>query len=294
MCSAPIFEHCSSSALTSNFVMLRRLLSTLLVSVLVVGCMNVSTTLTVRPDGSGTVRERLTVSPQFASMMKSMKQMSDSTSTPEGLFTEAEIRKDASSLGMRLESVQMISGAEGEGYEAVYGFDNVNDVRFAPSPDDVLPKEASQQTEENPFELLSAVDVSHTAGSPATLTIRMPRDETPNDQNASEDASSMEMGEDEPSPQELQMMREMMQNGGIHLAVTIDGEIVETNAVHRSGSTITLVDMDFGQLAQDSTAFKRMMAVDQPSLSPEAAIDSLNALPGITIEPQEAVTVRFQ
>ncbi len=275
-------------------MMLRRSLSIVLASVLVAGCMNVSTTLTVRPDGSGTVRERLTVSPQFATMMESMKQMGDSTATSEGLFTEAEIRKDASSLGMRLESVQMISGAGGEGYEAVYGFDNLNDVRFDPSPDDVLPEEASQQTEENPFELLSAVDVSYTSGSPATLTLRMPRDKAPDDEDASEDGSSMDTGDEEPSPQEMQMMREMMTDAGVRLIVSIDGQILETNATHRSGSTVTLMDMDFGQLAQDSTAFTRMMAVDQPTLSPQSTIDSLNALPGMTIEPQEAVTIRFR
>lgn len=255
--------------------------------------MNISTTLSVRPDGSGTVTERLTVSPQLATMMQSMMQMDDSTSS-EGLFTEEEIRKDASSLGMRLESVRMISGAEGEGYEAVYGFDNLNDVRFDPSPDDVLPDEASQQTEENPFDLLSAVDVSYTPGSPATLTIKMPREEGTVDEDASQDAPSTDSRNDDPSSQELKMMRGMMKNAGVRLVVTVDGEIVETNATHRSGSTVSLIDMNLDQLAQDTTAFNRMMALEQPSVTPQAAIDRLNALPGISIEPQETVTIRFR
>lgn len=270
----------------------RHALPLVLAAVLLGGCMDVSTTLTVRPDGSGTVSERLTISPQFATMLQSMKQMGDSTASAPGLFTEDEIQKDASSLGMRLESVEMISSAEGEGFEAIYGFDNLNDVHFDPSPDDVLPAEASQQTDENPFQLLSAVDVSYTPGSPATLTIRMPRDEAIDDETAEDTLSETE--EDEPSPQERQMIREMMEDAGLRLVVTIDGEIVETNATHRSGSTITLMDMDFGELVQDTAAFDRMMEANQSSVSPQETIESLNALPGITIETQEAITVRFR
>lgn len=275
-------------------MILRRALSLLLASVLMAGCMNVSTTLTVRPDGSGTVSERVTISPQFARMMQGMQQMGDSTTASEGIFTEDEIRNDASSLGMDLQSVQMISGPEGEGYEAVYGFDDLNEVQFDPSPEDVLPAEASQQTEDNPFDLLSAVDVSYTPGSPATLTIRMPRDETTDDASPTEDASSTSTEDDEPSPQERQMLREMMKDSGLRLLVSIDGEVVETNATHRSGSTITLMDMDLGQLAEDTSSFNRLMNTNQSSVSPGATIDSLNALQGVTLEPQETITIRFR
>lgn len=90
------------------------------------------------------------------------------------------------------------------------------------------------------------------------------------------------------------MMRQMMKGAGFRLAVTVDGEIVETDATHRSGSTITLVEMDLEPLVQDSSAFAQLMVDDQRSGSPKAAIDSLNALPGISIEPQRTVTVRFR
>ena len=92
------------------------------------------------------------------------------------------------------------------------------------------------------------------------------------------------------------MMRRMMTDSGFRLAVTPDGTIVEMNATHRSGSTVTLMEIDFGPLAQDSTAFRRLTATEsnrQPA-SPQAAIDGLNALPGITIEPKETVTIRFR
>lgn len=90
------------------------------------------------------------------------------------------------------------------------------------------------------------------------------------------------------------MMCQMMRDSGFRLAVSVDGEIVETNATHRSGPTITLMEMDFSKLVRDSSAFRRLMVNDQQPASPEAAADSLNALPGMTIEPQETVTIRFR
>lgn len=275
---------------------IRHTLALLVAAAVVTGCMNISSTLTVGSDGGGTVTERLTLNPQFAMMMQKMKQMGDSTATSDQLFTEEEVREDADARpGMRLETVEVISGFDGEGYEAVYAFDNVNDINYNPSPDDALPDQAADEGGDGPFELLSAVDVSFNPGSPATLTLHMPRDTTEDDEPEEEDAFSLDgPGNEETSEQEMQMVREMMKDAGINLSVTIDGEIVETNATHRSGATITLVDMDFGTVAGDSTAFYRLMQSEQEFLSPEAAIDSLNALPGITIEPQETVTVRFR
>lgn len=256
--------------------------------------MNVSSTLTVRPDGSGTLTERLVLPSQFAQMMRSFQQMGDSAAAAEGLFTEEELRAKAESRpGLRLTSVTMLSDAEGEGYEAVYAFDDLNEIQFDPGPDDVLPENAPQTGEDGPLDLLSGVDLSFTPGSPATLTVRMPRDSTKGE--ADDSLSAGPMGEDAPtSERERRMMREMMKDAGFRLAVQVDGEIVETNATHRSGSTITLMEMDFGALVQDSTAFARMMSGDRPALSSRAALDSLNALPGLAVEPQETVTVRFQ
>lgn len=278
---------------------IRRTFALIVAAAVVAGCMNISSTLTVGPDGSGTITERLTLNPQFAMMMQKMKQMGDSTATSDQLFTEEEVREEADARpGMQIETVEVISGFDGEGYEAVYAFDNVNDINYNPSPDDALPDEAADEAGDEggdgPFELLSAVDVSFSPGSPATLTLHMPRDTT-EDGEAEEDAFSLEgPGDGDTSEQEMQMVREMMKDAGINLSITIDGEIVETNATHRSGDTITLMDMDFGKVAEDSTAFYRLMRSEEESLSPEAAIDSLNALPGMTIEPQETVTVRFR
>jgi len=222
--------------------------------------------------------------------------MGDSTDTSEKLFSEKDVRAGADSLsGVRLKSTKMVSVLEMEGYQAVYAFVNLNEAQLSPSPDDVMPARASQEScEGDPSELLSQIDMSFTPGTPATLTITMPRD-TSGEEGLTGDSFSMDTpGEGPPSNQQMRMMRQMMKDTGFRLAVTIDGEIVGTNATHRSGSTITLMEMDFGPLARDSSAFAQLMVSDQQPGSPQAAIDSLNALPGINIEPQRTVTVRFR
>lgn len=264
----------------------------LLIAGLLLGCVNVTSTLTVRPDGSGTVTERMMLPPQVTMMLQSLQQMGDST-TKNGLFTEDEVRQRIESMpGLRLESVTMLSNEEGEGYEAVYAFENLNEANYDPAPGGVLPEEAAESHRETPFDILSAVDLSFTPGSPATLTIRMPR----NEDNSEVDDDSLSFGpSDDPSTsQETRMLRQMLKDSGVRLAVQVEGTIVETNATHRSGSAVTLFDVDFGTLMQDSTAFSRMMSENQSVESTTAAYGHLNTLPGVTIEPQETVTIRFQ
>lgn len=268
---------------------LRRFLSLVLAALLTVGCVNMSSELTIRPDGSGTLNERLTVSPQFAQMMRDMQEMGDSTGASDELFSKDDVQSRADTItGLQLDSVEMLSGPEGEGYEAVYTFDDLNAVQFDASPDDMLPDQPqNERDDEAPFDLLSDVEFSHTAGPPATLTITMPR-------SGEEEIGMDTPGEGPPSDQEMKMMRHMMRDMGFRLAVTVDGDILETNASHRSASTITLMEMNFGELAQDSTAFRKLMLGDDQAVSSRAAIDSLNALSGIAIEPEETVTIRYQ
>lgn len=261
-----------------------------------------ASTVTVRPDGSGTIAERVTIGAELASMIRGMEQADDSAGTSGELFSKTEVRARADSLsGLRLTSVEMISTRENEGYEALYAFDNLNEAQLSPAPEDVTPDQAAEQRGEGgPSELLSEVDLSYTPGTPATLTITMPRDTSGDDGMTGGSFSMDTPGEGPPSAQEMRMMRQMMTDSGFRLAVTVDGTIVETNATHRSGSTVTLMEIDFGPLTQDSTAFRRLMVDDQPPASdrqpasPQAAIDSLNALPGVTIEPKGTITVRFR
>lgn len=272
---------------------LRRLLPVLGAALLVAGCMNLSSTLTVRPDGSGTLTERFVLDADMARMIQGLVSL-DSTGTAPDPFSEANVRAEADSLpGLRLQSFTRIDDATGRGYEATYRFENLNDVPFDPGPDDVLSDEGMGPTDDGPLDLMSAMRFAFTPGSPATLTIHLPFDTAEVRPDAAMPEAAPDDG-DPPSEAEMEMMRAMMANAGFRIAVTIDGEIVETNATHRDGATITLLEMDFGTLAQDSTAFREMMRMSSGPAGPTPSIDRLNSFPGMSVEPQETVTVRFR
>ena len=86
----------------------------------IAGCMEIETVVRVKPDGSGTITERLVMSNEIVDMMKEM--------APEGqpaeLYNEQELRDAAPSYG---ESVTYVSAKDvetefGKGYEASYAF----------------------------------------------------------------------------------------------------------------------------------------------------------------------------
>jgi hypothetical protein len=67
---------------------------------------------------------------------------------------------------------------------------------------------------------------------------------------------------------------------------------VETDATHRDGGRITLLEMDFGALLGDPESLERL--VDLESTSPEKAKALLTQTPGMKVETREEVTIRFR
>lgn len=272
-------------------MILRRFLSFLLVVGLTVGCVDMSATYHVRSDGSGTLTEQVTVPPQIAQMMKKMGEASDSSESSGDMFSEEDARARADTLqGLSFVSAENISGPSGEGGKVVYKFENLNDLQYTPTPDEAIEEGAMQEDDES-SDPLSNMELTFQGGSPATLTITLPRQST-------DDLSlGMETPGDEegpPSEQEIQMARMMLSQSGFRLAVSVDGEIVETNATRRSGSTVTLVDMNFSELVKDSTAFRDLVVGGEEPESPQAAIEDLNSKPGLFIETKETVKIRFE
>ena len=285
---------------SARLVALSRTLLALLVAVAVTGCMSYETTLTIRPDGSGTVSEQLLVKQQFAQMMASM----DTTSSEGKLFTESKIRDRAQSRsGLTVESVEMISDARGEGYRSTYSFANVNDIDFNPSPDDMLP--GNEDMKEQGAEIGSAfseMNIMFEPGSPATFRLVMPEDDDVNDAMADDDAMSDDAMEsdgampgsndtEEVTGQEMRMMQMMMADTGFRVSIEVDGEIVETNASHRDGNRVTILNFDLGTLSRDTTALRTFL---ESSSEDDMSEEELAGLPGMQFETKEDVFIRFR
>jgi hypothetical protein len=279
---------------SARLVALARTALALLVAVAVTGCMSYETTLTIRPDGSGTISEQLLVKQQFAQMMASM----DTASSGGKLFTEAKVRDRAESRGgLTVESVEMISDARGEGYRSTYSFANINDINFNPSPDDMLP--GNEDMKEQGAEVGSAfsdMKIEFEPGSPATLRLLMPEDDDVDDA-MSDDAMDSDGAmpgsddSDEIDEQQMRMMQMMMADTGFRVSIEVDGEIVETNASHRDGNRVTVLNFDLGTLSRDTTALRTFL---ESSSGDDMTEEELAGLPGMQFETKEDVFIRFR
>jgi hypothetical protein len=131
-------------------------------------------------------------------------------------------------------------------------------------------------------------------GSPATLTVRFPRDEDDAADDAMDDAMDDAEAASDTSdigPQEMRMLQMMFRDARFRMAIEVDGSIVETTASHADGQTVTLFDLNFGEMVQDTTALRQFMEFgDAEGADPE---DIAN-LPGVTVETKEEITISFE
>ncbi len=250
---------------------------TLAVVLLLTGCLQSQTTVTVAPDGSGTVERNFVMKHEIVEMLAGM-----SGTAPEDftLYEDGELEAEAQSMGpdVTLESVEPIDSAFGRGYSAIFSFADINSLRVNQNPGDAVPSDSGGG------ETVELVTFSLTPGRPASLVISLP-------QSDSDGAGGQSNGES-PSQEELESMTEFYRDMRIGFDVVAGQRIVDTNATHRDGNTITLMDIDFNTILQDPDATRRLIENQANSLAEVQEL--LSSTPGIKAELQEEVSIRFR
>lgn len=263
------------------------------------GCMSMEHHISLRADGSGTVTERFELNPVATEMMQGMAQgMASSESDEEHppLFSEADAQERADMQpGLSLISVTLLEDAGGgtSGYEAVYGFDDINQITAGINLDQAAPDEMASNlpAEEGSGSLLSDMDLTFTPGSPAELLLRMP----PEDKQAEEKLHAMPEATPAENEEMAFMMQQMMQGVRIVVSIEVEGTILDTNASLRDGNRIVLFDLDFERLLEEDSEeaisfVNRAMNDEGGSLSAE----QLNSIPGFSAETSREVLIRFE
>lgn len=283
------------------------------VCILLSGCLQVRYLVRVNKDGSGTVEERMLLSSEMMQMMQSMRAaFADEEDEPEpmpGLFDEDQLRTRAMRMGQGVEYVsgQQHEEAGFEGYIATYRFADINqlslDMRSATegSGDGMMP---------STFEMPGAAGArfAFVPGSPATLTVIREGQEEPDyelDMDEEDFDFDFEMDEDyegEWSPEEhqedtaemMEQMSAMFTGLSFAFEVEVEGDIRETTAVHHTGSRVTIMEIDFGKLLADAEGMEAFMNMNQlEDLEEAEAIERMNALPGMRVEPRDEIRIVF-
>jgi hypothetical protein len=260
-----------------------------LMSALVLGgCLQVHTVVTVNQDGSGTVKETLIFGRQLALMMRAFERMGDDEKKTE-VFDEEKLRKEAvlKGEGVTYVSGKAITSRDGEGYEAVYAFKDISKLQLNQNPGGKFSGMGMMGTTSDSGDKKEILTFAFTRGTPATLVINMP-ERTLKEPDAKQDPEPTDDEEDT----DTEMARMMLGDLRISTVVEVVGSIVETNASFRTGSRVTLVEIDFDKLLDDKEFLREARRLE--NVSKEEARRLMEKHSGLKFELNDRVRVRFR
>lgn len=265
-----------------------RLFAVAMVSTLLTGCINSSTLIRLKPDGSGTVEQSTLMNTQaFKGMLGGLEAQGAKPAGP--VFNEADLKRQAERMGgVKFVSAEPIKGANGfEGMKAIYSFDDINQVRVDQDPNISGSTGGSFSTEaaaKNPVIFKLAKN-----GGTSVLTVTFPDQAA----GAQPKPDANQGGPDMSNPQMMAMMKTMFDGFKVGIDLEVLGSLVKTNADYVSGNRITLLEMDLGQLLQDEEKLKLLQSKVKPGASISEVKPYLKDIKGIKIN-DPVVTVEFK
>lgn len=271
------------------------LIGVLLVSCGLAGCFQIDQVVTVSPDGSGTLEETFLVSRKIAESMTALAGgMNDlpgaagageSRIKEQGFFKDEEIKKRAESFGSDVHFVRMqrVTDKQFEGYKAVYTFTDINKLRLDQGTSG-MPKQMGQGSEAAP----KGTEFTFTPGKTAKLVVKQQKMNAA----AGEGASGITPPARESSAEELAMMRQMFDGLRITTTLVIKGKVLESNATHRTDSTITLAEIDFGKILDKPELLAKMAVLQQGDQT--AAMEVIKNMPGMKFDMNDELRISFR
>jgi hypothetical protein len=252
------------------------------------GCIDTSTKISVSPDGSGTIEKTLVLSRHLAEIMASMGNKGDPAAIEQGILNEKGLKAEASQMGpgVAFVSAQKITTSKGNGYHVLYSFKDISKLKLnqSPSADLTVPTGGTSGAAGAAAENLT---FTFTRGSPATLTIIAPK---PAASTAKPPAGPAPGSAD--ADKMMATLRPLYSDMRIVVTVEVAGTITATNATYASGSTVTLVDMDFGTILADDASFKKLSATRAGSITELRSM--VKSLPGVRLDTQDTVRISFK
>lgn len=264
------------------------------------GCFSSATLLHVKPDGSGTLEQRVMLGGGMLSLMQMGANMGaaagpeakgETAKTREDVFKELESKLRAATLGegVTIVSTERVTDPSGfEGVKAIYNVKDVNQLRIGLAAD--MPGNVADAKKDDPirFELARR-------GSQSTLTVTVPEqkaDEKPAATSTAPPAGTpgpADMSAMMDSPEMLAMMSQMFQGAKISFDVEVEGQVVNTNSDLVSGSKVTLAEIDLATLLADENFRKKIPAAG----SGPGRLEDLKGLAGAKVSPTP-LTITFR
>jgi hypothetical protein len=271
-----------------------RFLLILLLGIVLSGCLEISTTITVNPDGSGTITEKMIIDRSLTDMALGSTTPGKLTVNEFGLFTKAELVSRAALFGQGITflSAKPLNEEKLTGYTAVYAFKNLQDVQIGINPEQnfnakslEMFAQAATRKKPAPFTFTFA------GGNPAKIGVNIPlnnfADSLPEIRNPALDAASE-------STFNQDFIKQLAKMFSLKINVTLvpNGAIVSTDAPYRKGGKISLFALDFGELMQDKTSLKAISKTPPRTLS--EAKKTMKNMKGFQVPEAETISIQFK
>ena len=274
---------------------LRSLLLALSTAFFFSGCFQIDKSVQVKPDGSGTITETVTMGSEMLTQMKAMASGFGDAAAAGGkpkafeLLDEAKLKEDAKKMGegVTLVSSKKIREKDREGYVATYAFADINKVKLSTNPPDIGGAGAMKMTGKSDTE---PVTFAFTKGKTAELTVTTPAMKPA--AAKSKDEAAADATQDAMNEAMLPMMQQMFKDMRMSMSVEVVGKITATNAENKEGSRVTMLDVDFNKILADPAKLKAMAKIKDPNSAEAKAF--LKTIPGMKVELANPVKISFQ
>lgn len=261
-------------------------------------CLDTSTVITLKADGSGTIQQRLLVSTQgledaLGGMGFKNKGGAARSSKSGGGLKAEDLRADAARVGdgVTLVSVEPVTAAAGyQGAVATYGF---RDIRKVKADQFLMPGPAGGPGGASADDRTA---FTFTTTPQGTALLSLAFDDRPGKKKTGPKgpgAAAPQDFSDVSDAKVREMVRTMFRGFKVGLVLEVDGDIVRTNADYVEGRRITLMALDMDRLLADDSRLKALDKVFAPDLSLAEARPLLATLDGIKIN-KPLVKVEFR
>jgi hypothetical protein len=264
-----------------------RLFGLLLATVALTACLDSTTIVKVKPDGSGTVEQTTLVN--MAALKGMMGGAGKPGAAPE--INRADLERTAARMGkgVRLLSAEKTTGANGfEGTRAIFGFDDINEIQISQDPNmsgSTSGRLSTEPTADDP------VKFKLTRGaSSSTLSINFV--DKPSGTRPVNPAGKGDIP-DLTNPMVMNMLKTMFQGFKVNIALEVAGSIVKTNAEYVNGNRITLLEMEMAALLADEQKLKALQSQIGPDISLTQVKPFLKDIKGIKIDGP-SISVEFR
>jgi hypothetical protein len=265
-------------------------LAVLVAAVSMSACLNSTTLVKLRPDGSGTVEQTTLMN---LAALKGMMPGSEKQLNQGPMMNRADLERTAQRMGkgVKLVSTEPLKGANGfEGTKAIFSFEDINEVQISQDPnlsgssDGVM---AAAGKSESPVKFTFTRNPSGTS----TLTINL--NDRPSGAPRTQEPPAPGDMPDLTNPMMMNMIKTMFEGFKINIGLEVLGSIVKTNAEYVDGPQITLLEMDVAQLFADQEKLKALQGKIGPGASFSEVKPYLKDIKGIKVDGP-SVRVEFK